>query len=306
MNRTIDPDIYGADLRVSCVADFLELEAFTSGTSRTEADLADYIGDFDLQRLLEPRYKGGELDEYDRPGESQERSRERASAVFTLLEQRESILGERYPFEVSGGRRLRRINDADVYLWYLFVSLSHALDVPGVPVPSTEFEKIVAVGLSEAGLPSLTVGTSTGAGNFQAKVNAMTAYFAGLVATVDDVVISRHQNDGAIDSFGMFECGSDKRHGQWAFIGQSTVGKSESWLKKIYEPNSKFWSSVFGQRLVPIPFFATPHHIQDDYLISLSKHDRCMLDRIRLVNWTQVAPASFAGYEAIMSGVVLE
>jgi hypothetical protein len=306
MNRSIDPEIHGSDLRISCLADFVELEAFKGNASRTEAEIADYIGDCGWERLLEPRYEGAGIDPYVRHADAQDNNRERASAVLTLIEQRRAILGEAYPFEFGPGRRVERQREAKVYLWYLFVSLVHGLNLPDVPLPSEEFEKVVAIGLQHAGLPSVTVGTAAGAGNFEVKVRSMAEQFRGLVATIDEALVSRSQNDGGIDTFGMFRCGIDNRHAQWVFIGQSTVGKSESWLKKIHEPNPVFWEDVFGGRVIPIPFFATPHHIPDDFLLYLTRHKRCLIDRIRLTNWTSNPPNSFDDYEEIVRQLVLD
>jgi hypothetical protein len=306
MNVTIDPDIHGSDLRISCLADFVELEAFMGAASRTEAEIADYIGDCEWERLLEPRYKGPGVEPAIRHADTQDRNRDRASAVLTLVEQRRAILGDAYPFEFGPGRCLKRQREAKVYLWYLFVSLVHGLNIPDIPSPPEEFEKVVAVGLQEAGLPSVSVGTAVGLGNFEARVQSVADQFHGLVATIDQALLSRSQNDGGIDTFGMFRCGIDNRHAQWVFIGQSTVGKSESWLKKIYEPNTSFWEDVFGSRVIPIPFFATPHHIPDDFLLYLKRHKRCLLDRIRLTNWTKAAPDSFDRYQTVVRQLVLD
>lgn len=305
MTRTIDPEIHGADLRISCLADFVELEAFKEGASRTEAEIADFIGDCNWERLLAPRYEGGELN-FAQHADAQESSRERAAAVLVVIEQRRNFLGDFYPFDLGPGRRVQPSRDANAYLWYLFVSLLHGLDIPDIPRPSQEFEKVVATCLITAGLPALTVGTAAGFGNFATKVDGIAEGFPGLVVTVDEAVVSRSQNDAGIDTFGMFRCGRDNRHAQWAFIGQSTVGKSDSWSMKIHEPKPLFWRDVFGRRIIPIPFFATPHHIPDDYLFSLDYHGRCLLDRIRLATWTKELPDSFDTYANAIAQLVLE
>jgi len=305
VKRTIDPEIHGTDLRLSCLADFFELEAVKYGNSGTEADIADYIGDWDWETLLEPRYEGGGLS-FARLADAQERSRERAAAVLQLIDQRRLLLRDAYPFDFGSGRRIELRREAHIYLWYLFVSLAHGLRIPDVPAPSEEFERVVAGCLTNAGLPAIAVGTSTGIGNFEAKVAAIAERFPGLVTTLDQAIVSRSQNDGGIDTFGMFLCGQDNRHAQWAFVGQATVGKSESWSKKIHEPKPPFWRDVFGQRIIPIPFFATPHHIPDDYLRSLDYHERCLLDRIRLTTWTKELPGSFEDYADAIAQIVLE
>jgi hypothetical protein len=306
MNCAIEPEVYGADLRHSCLADFLELEAANQGESRSEADLADYIGDSNWHRLLEPRFTGGGIDAFVNADTPQDRSRDRAAAVINVVEQRSSMLGAKYPFSLTENRRVVRSAAGESYLWFLFVSLAHGLDVGAVPDPATEFEKVVAVGLSSAGLPSLTVGTSAGTRDFSRKVHSIAESFESLVPTLDDAVHSRAQNDGGIDTFGMLRCGRDRRHAQWAFIGQSTVGKTESWLKKIAEPKPRFWKDVFGGRIIPVPFFATPHHVPNDYMHKLADEERCIIDRIRLATWTQNPPESYAAYEQVMRHIELE
>lgn len=305
MNQSIDPEIHGADLRLSCLADFIELGAFKYGNSGTEADIADYIGDCGWETLLEPRYEGPGLS-FARHADAQENSRDRATAVLQLIEQRHLLLGEAYPFKFGPGRCVVPSREANAYLWYLFVSLLHGLNVPDIPTPSDEFERVVANCLAWAGLAAVTVGTSAGFGNFKAKVDSIAEKFPGLVVTIDEAVMSRSQNDAGIDTFGMLPCGRDNRHAQWAFIGQSTVGKSDSWPKKIHEPKPPFWRDVFGRRIIPIPFFATPHHISDDYLLSLDYHSCCLLDRIRLTTWTKEVPNSFDAYADAVANIVLE
>jgi hypothetical protein len=64
---------------------------------------------------------------------------------------------------------------------------------------------------------------------------------------------------------------------------------------------------LFDERIIPIPFFATPHHIPGDYLQKLAAdHDCCIFDRIRLATWTPEPPRSFAAFEAAIRAVELE
>lgn len=297
MTREINLEMHGQDLRASCFADFIEFQAFRGMTAFSEADLADYINDSDLYRILESKYIGKDLDPV-RTGDRQDKSREAARRILDILGQRAQLLQGRYPFELQRGRLKPRPGEENVYLWYLFVSLAHGFDLKGVPDPATEFERAVTVGLCNAGLPSITVGTSALSRDFDARVGEITQSFPHLVGTLDQVVRSRYLNDGGIDTFASLPCASDTRHGHWAFIGQSTVGKSDDWPRKIHEAKPNFWHEVFGQRIEAIPFFATPHHIQDDFLNALFQdHRRCLLDRIRLTLWTREAPTSFREYQ---------
>lgn len=305
MTIEINTEMHGQDLRASCLADCIEFQAFKGVPSFSESDLADYINDCDWHRILESKYIGGGLDPI-RTGDRQDKSREAARRVFDILGQRGNLLQERYPFILNMGRLTLIPQEGNVYLWYLFVSLVHGFQLTGVPDPATEFEKSVTVGLCNAGLPSVTVGTSTRHGSFDSRVEDIIGTFPHLVGTLDQVVRSRYLNDGGIDTFSSFPCATDTRHGHWAFIGQSTVARSDDWLRKIYEAKPDFWHQVFGQRIKAIPFFATPHHIQDDYLNALFQdHGRCLLDRIRLTLWTSEAPASFRDYEAALQAVAL-
>lgn len=306
MNCALEPGVYGKDLRLSCLADFLELEAAIRGRSRSEADLADDIANNEWRRLLEPRYTGGGMEESSQAGELQDESRERAAEVLSVIEQRAELLGQTYPFQLADQRLLRREANGS-YLWFLFVSMSHGLGVPDAPDSTVEFEKVVAGALTFAGIPAITVGTVAGSGDFAEKVRSIANEFAGLVPTLDQAIHSVSQNDGGIDTFGMLRCGRDRRHAQWAFVGQSTVGQTESWKTKIHEPLPPFWQRVFGGRIIPIAFFATPHHIPNDYLHKLAAdHDRCIFDRIRLASWTPAPPPSFAAYEIAMGALRIE
>lgn len=305
MTFEINPEMHGQDLRVSCLADWLEFQAFKGMMAFTEADLADYISDSDWQRILEPKYIGGEWND-NRIGDRQDKSREAAGRVLNILAQRKNLLEGKYPFELRRGRLALKQGEGKVYLWYLFVSLVHGLGLRGIPAPAIEFERAVTVGLCDLGLPALTVGTSAQNYDFGSRIQDITCKFPHLVETLDDVVRSRHLNDGGIDTFASFPCAMDTRHGHWAFIGQSTVGKSDDWSRKIHEVKPNFWHQVFGQRIEPIAFFATPHHIQDDYLNALFQdHRRCLLDRIRLTLWTSQPPPSFQAYETALHAVIM-
>lgn len=306
MTRDIDVEIHGQDLRISCLADYVELQAATTANSFSEAELADYIDNCNWQRILEAKYVG-DGHELQRTGDRQEKSREAAKRVLEVLEQRQFILGDRYPFAIERGRRVRKAGQGEIYLWYLFISLAHGLQLSGVPDPAKEFEKVVSLSLNNAGIPSITVGTSTAGAEFENRISEITTHFPHLVGALDDTVRSRFLNDGGVDTFGALKCETDMRHGHWAFIGQSTVAKSDVWLAKIHEASPDFWHKVFGERVHAVPFFATPHHIQDDYLhLLFQNHRRCMLDRIRLTIWTPSLPDSFSSYQAAFGGVTLQ
>lgn len=308
MIQEIDLEIHGQDLRSSCLADYIEAQSAKGIESFTEADLADRIDDSDWHRLLEPKFTGGELGVgCVRTGEKQDYSREAAKRVFAIISQRSHILGDKYPFETLHGRLKCKQDEGLVYLWFLFVSLIHGFKLKGVPDPALEFEKVVAHSLDGAGLPSMTVGTANQGKGFKGRIFSITQRFPHLVEALDGVVHSRHANDGGIDTFGSFLCGNDTRHGHWAFIGQATVGKSDIWKQKIQEAFPNFWRKVFSERIVAIPFFATPHHIQDDYLALLfQNNERCLLDRIRLTQWTQKVPDSFLEYKNAIEAVELQ
>lgn len=306
MTREIDLDIHGQELRSSCLADCVEMQAAKGMSAFTEADLADRINDSGWLRLLEPRLVG-DGHEFERIGNKQDQSRDAARRVFEMLAQRKTLLSDKYPFNIEHGRLVLKPNEGEVYLWFLFVSLVHGFALTGIPDPTVEFEKVVSLGLSNIGLPSMTVGTSTLGNNFEARVASITQEFPHLVGTLDEAVRSRSANDGGIDTFASLRCANDTRHGHWAFVGQSTVGKSDSWKLKIQEVFPNFWHKVFGERVTAIPFFATPHHIQDDYLHSLfQNHERCLLDRIRLTLWTPNVPNSFRSYKDALDEVDLQ
>lgn len=303
MAPVIDPEIYGKDLRISCLADFLEQQAVKGNPSMSKSDLADLIENKRWHILLEPRLEGAGMD-FQRLGDAQDQSIERAGEVFQLIARRQQLLTDLYPFDISGNRVIRT-RDANSYIWFLSVSLLHGLSAEFGTKPSRDFEGTVTECLISAGLPSVTVGTSVCERDFKAKVDAIASHFPELVNTVQDAVISRSQQDGGIDTFSMLHCKGDNRHGQWAFIGQSTVGKTESWAKKIHEPKPNLWNKIFGERIIPLPFFATPHHITDEYLKALHQdHQSCIIDRIRLVSWMKNIPDKFDLYHSTLAALV--
>jgi len=305
MTREINLELHGQDLRASCLADHIELQAI-NGNAFTEAELADYIEDSSWTRLLEPKYVGDGY-EHALTGERQDRSREAAKRVTEILDRRKALLDAKYPFIKNRGRLEAIADTGEVYLWFLFVSLCHGFNIKDIPTPASQFEIAVSNGLNNTGLSAITVGTAGMGNNFDLRVSQITQEFPHLVPTLDEAVRARSLNDGGIDTFATLRCAKDTRHGHWAFIGQSTVAKSDDWKRKIHEPLPGFWSKVFGERIKPIPFFATPHHIPDDYLHSLfQNHGHCLLDRVRLTLWTSDTPDSFAAYKSALNGIILQ
>src|SRR5712664_3819049 len=92
----IDADAYGKYARASAVADFLELLALR-GNESSEPELADLIGDngWALDDMFldegESRPLSGRRDAAD----------EQARVVFSLLEERQQLLGHKWPFRLD-------------------------------------------------------------------------------------------------------------------------------------------------------------------------------------------------------------
>ena len=291
MIRSPEPDIYGQYARASLLADYVELTALKGRLVR-RADVADFLADsgsrWDLD-LIEPA-GNGILDEDDQPQDLPERladADEKASIVFRQLDERRHVLAERYPFEITedvvalGAHVDVRTS---VYAAVLALTVAHAFKVGSVYRPEEMFERIVAQVLRSRGLSSTGLAAHRRRGKtFEAALRTACEE-VGLKAAPDEVARLRLAHDEGVDVLCHLGWESDLRPGTWGFIGQVTVGRSDSWEKKAKEPSPNQWKRFASTLVPPSPFLAVPHHVERGTMEWLvSKCEAVVLDRLRLV-----------------------
>jgi hypothetical protein len=287
-------DAYGTYARTSALADFAELYAWTAGPL-SEAALADLINDngwvrrmHDLVRLPDdPREdEAVEMDEEATEGGVEEEPWSAAAgSVFDLLRERADTLSDSYPFSVSDV--LERRNGVgpyrDLYLALLALTLSHAYGVSCDDLdPKQVFEDTVEATLSSRGLLATNVGRhGRGRGYFdEAVIDAGTEI--GLRPTPTEGTRRVYANDEKVDAVAHLSW-DDDRNACWTFIGQATCAASDEWPKKLGEPGPEAWRKYLGITVLPRPFLAVPHHVEQpmfEYLVG--QDGRMVLDRLRL------------------------
>lgn len=278
----MEPEMQGAKLRHSCLCDQLELQAIINGASYSEAALSDRIENSSWSNILSPKLSN------EAPlrnlGQTQDKCREIAAQIIDSLKERANLLGDRYPFSFSRYGSLRFTGEESPYLWLLWISLSHCYRIDGGSSATTEFEKLVTRALKGAKLQSATFGTAEGATTFLPSLEKLVQEFENLIATPENVIHPTAAKDCGADTIATFPMGSDRRAGQCCFVGQSTLAKSDDWGKKIPEAKIGFWSKALGERVIIVPFFATPYHVPQPYLQMLVQdYGHTIWDRTRLV-----------------------
>jgi hypothetical protein len=290
----VNYDQYGSKVRSSCLADYMELVAL-QGINCTFADLTDMIKD-GIGRLR-PHFTGGELiDENEDDDIEPERDHFLIDSMKQCLMERREVLQELYPFEVgSSAVSLRQEFDTNEspYVWLLAVTLIHAYDLDSTLKVDRVFEELVTDSLKSRGFIASNLGEmSRNAGfNFVRTIEAL-SQSVGIQMKPDGPVRPANANEHGTDIF-MHLTWNDDRVGKWTFIGQATVGKSETWPSKCSEPKPAFWSRIMNEHVQPHPFFAVPHHVEREALISLTQDSsRSVLDRVRLSAFIRTPPAN--------------
>ena len=290
MMRDLNPDIYGQYARTSLLADYIELIALQGQPVRrsTVADFlskTDDIWDLGLIRSNER----APLDEESTGLSEQDKARVDARAVFRHMDERHYILADRYPFEISGGiislgREVDR--ESNPYVAVLALTVAHAFNVASACRPAALFERTVESVLCARGLR--TVGLAAvrrGVGSFEEALRAACEHI-GLKAAPDAAPTLAKAHDEGVDVLCHFDWEQDLRPGTWGFLGQATVGRSDSWRTKIKEPSPATWALLTGTRVPPMPFLAVPHHVERDMMAKLTIDGQAIvLDRLRLVRF---------------------
>lgn len=108
----------------------------------------------------------------------------------------------------------------------------------------------------------------------------------GLEAAPDAAPRLARAHDAGVDVLGHLGWENGLRPGTWAFIGQVTVGKSDTWTRKIEEPGPQPWSRRLGAWIPPLPFLAVPHHVEGPTMeMPASEGPAVVLDRLRVVRF---------------------
>ena len=281
---------YGPEADASNLADWLELLAL-AGTPLRRAELADYLRDSGWVVRSRELYHSPTVDEPDEDdvdgGAEIDPAEEHSAIVFAIAEQRAAELKALWPF---------RLDDVAVvaeeiadhhrpYLCLLALTVAHHYAVATEAMPENVFEAIVASALRARGLETCDFGaTWRAAGNFRDAVRA-----AGDQIRVDSApegAVSREAaNDEGVDTIGHLSWG-DTRPGHWLFIGQVTVGRSNTWQAKIKQPQPPQWEKLLGSYIRPAAFLAVPHHVEEVHLQAITEGtSRLVVDRLRLCRY---------------------
>ncbi|WP_127792575.1 hypothetical protein [Agromyces sp. LHK192] len=295
-----DIDRYGSDARVSALADYVELAAL-SGYRVTRARLQDLIVDNEWVRRPTRRYL--------LPDDVEDDPESWADAVFSMLSEREAVLGDLYPF-VEQGRALKlktpgfsRLDSP--YLALLAITVVHAWELPCATPAESTLESVVASTLGQLGISAVGIGaTDRGTGFVDALAFGGAAL--ALRPMIDPRPRSRSAKDAGVDTLAGVVWRDYRPAGHWLFIGQVTVGKSQSWREKLNQPDAPRWAKFLQEPLHPQVFLAIPHHAQDDHIRDLMAGQRgIIIDRLRLVgNKPENTPAERSLIEAMLDASV--
>lgn len=271
-------DAYGSAAPRSALADFVEISA-VAGRRVNEQLLADYMDDAELTLLSGERYYEPAAGPIDRSADPDEVAR----AVFSLLEERSGILGERYPFELRRGRwRYLAEREGGPYLALLAITLAHAYDLGLTPNPTDVFPISATLGVQAIGLNAICLTEIRRTQTF-AETVSQAGMQLQLHPMPQEGLRSVNVNDAGVDVLGAVAWG-DRRVGAWAYIGQATCGSSDTWRRKVGEASPGSWVHYLNCGLRPLPFLAVPHHIEPRHFEWLTQEtDALILDRLRLV-----------------------
>jgi hypothetical protein len=281
-----DPDWYGTYARRSSLADYLELLAI-AGRSWSMEQLADHILDNRWIDQLGERIgvpAEVETDDGDLSGEL-DRALERAVDVVSVIDERASTAGDRYPFQRNDSGRLTYQGGDDgpgPYVRLLALTVGHAIRHPFDAPVHQVFEVVVEHAFSNFGFLTAGIGaiSRTGGGFHNTLTTACTA--VGLDAYPAAALARSFANDEGSDIISNV-WSMDRRKGGLQLIGQATCARSNDWDAKILEPSVHQWRDWLGGVRSPVAYLAVPHHVEDITRAWLmAKRDRDVVDRLRL------------------------
>ena len=286
-----EPDTYGRYARASLLADYVELLAL-KGYPVKLATLADFLADNDWNlELIQSSESGGVDGESSVLSEQLDGAHEVASVVFRQMNERLEILAERYPFAITEDTiALDSLVDleASPYAAVLALTIAHAFDLNSEHRPEEVFEQIVLRVLQDRGLLSAGVALRRREGISFVEALQIACDEVGLRANPDAAARRVWAHDEGVDILCHFGWEENLRPGAWGFIGQVTVGRSDSWEQKINEPSPGQWRLFTGTWVPPSPFLAVPHHVERPMMEYLTLNgDAVVLDRLRLVRFKE-------------------
>lgn len=291
----LDPDTYGQYARASLLADYVELLALKrKGHEVGRSIVADFLYDNDWNLELIDLPADGQPDAGPATSLSEvsDGAGSAASIVFDQLMERHDVLMGRYPFEVSErGVSLRSDFDheSSSYVAALALTIAHAFDVLPLKEVAPLFERMVTAVLRRRGLRSVCLAEIRRSGrSFEDALTDACAEI-GLKAVPNATPTLAHAHDEGVDVLCHLGWdGGKPRAGTWGFIGQATVGRSDTWFRKIKEPSRGPWARRIGTRVSPLPFLAVPHHVEQPTMEKLTVDaDAVVLDRLRLVRFKE-------------------
>ena len=280
---------YGPYARASLLADYVELLAL-KGDPVKRATLAGFLAhnDWNLELIQSP--ESDRLDgESSDLSEQLDEAHEVASVVFRQIDERHEVLAERYPFEITDDAvalDCRVDLEANAYAAVLTLTIAHAFGVSSMHRPDEMFERIVLKVLQARGLSATGVAMHRREGSSFEAALRIACEEVGLKADPDAAPRRAKAHDEGVDILCHIGWEEDLRPGTWGFIGQVTVGRSDSWERKINEPSPDQWKLFTGTWVPPSPFLAVPHHVERPTMEFLtSKSGAVVLDRLRLVGF---------------------
>ncbi len=274
----IDPkiDVYGRDGRTGAIADLIEFRAI-KGIRTSAADLADLVVQMDWASLPKRQVllDASDVDEAPEP---------LADQTFALLDERRTVLTDKYPFTFSFGQLVLKEEfdlPSSPYMALLAITLAHAWRVPCHPAPEAALEAVVAEALGQI-LAAVSLGTGDRAGRSFIQTLGDGARSVGLTAAVDPLPRRVRAKDAGVDTL-LAHVWPDERPGHLVLIGQVTCGQTDIWSSKLNEPKPAIWKGYLQEPLTPGRFLAVPHHVDARFLQSLHLQDEGMVvDRLRL------------------------
>lgn len=287
-----EPDTYGPYARASLLADYVELLALKDHPVR-RATITDFLADnevgWDLDLIQAPG--NDHPDGRDSLAEHNEVADERASIVFRQIEERRKALAEHYPFRIAGGEvsidpGVDR--ESNAYVAVLALTVAHAFGVASPSPPHELFEETVTNVMQERGVASVGFAALRRKGGSFEEALTTACQEIGLKAAPDAAARRKKAHDEGVDVLCHLGWEPDPRPGSWGFIGQVTVAKSDSWNRKIKEPDPGSWRGRLGIRVPPMPFLAVPHHVERQTMEWLTgEGPAIVLDRLRLVRFKE-------------------
>lgn len=223
----------------------------------------------------------------------------RQGSVLELLQERQKILGERYPFVITGNSLQYQTRQLGIYELLLGIcQLSNLSTGESAKLPPLFEEISVIAGKSFLGQgadgfrvgwprvsPEGTPSTSfrdviaelkIKSGNHEAEWDWQP--YSDLPDNPPSTLIK----DGGLDVV-LWKSWQDNRIGQLYLLGQCACGKD--WLKKTKDLNLERLKEWFQlPRTLPVRSFFTPRHGMKEILKELSRDGGLIFDRIRLVN----------------------